>query len=484
MVLCRRSRAPTATSPTRTPAGSAPCDLGRAAVPGGAGSGLAQSLEQRTGKKVIVDAKVDAGLIGGAGRAGRRPGAGRQRPHPARATCARSSSTRDGRTRRSGRNRHANSRRRDQPDHPQADRGLRQEGRGHRDRHRARPSATASRASTAWTARWPASCSSSRGGVVGHGAEPRGGQRRRRAPRRLRGRSARATRSSAPARSPQVPVGEALIGRVVERARRADRRQGPDRLDQDVAQGRDQGARHRRPQVGARAAADRHQGDRRDDPDRPRPARADHRRPPDRQDRGRDRHDHQPEGPGRDLHLRRHRPEAVDGRRGRRQAAPRPARWSTRIVVAATASEPAPLQFIAPYTGVTMGEYFRDNGRHALIVYDDLSKQAVAYRQLSLLLRRPPGREAYPGDVFYLHSRLLERAAKLSDERGRRLADRAADHRDPGRRRVGVHPDQRHLDHRRPDLPREPTCSTRASARPSTSASRCRASAAPRRSRR
>ncbi|MDD2850598.1 MAG: F0F1 ATP synthase subunit alpha [Desulfuromonadaceae bacterium] len=88
------------------------------------------------------------------------------------------------------------------------------------------------------------------------------------------------------------------------------------------------------------------------------------------------------------------------------------------IVVAATASESAPLQFIAPYTGVTMGEFFRDSGKHALIIYDDLSKQAVAYRQLSLLLRRPPGREAYPGDVFYLHSRLLERACKLSDARG------------------------------------------------------------------
>ncbi len=87
-------------------------------------------------------------------------------------------------------------------------------------------------------------------------------------------------------------------------------------------------------------------------------------------------------------------------------------------VVAATASESAPLQFLSPYTGVTMAEYFRDSGRHALIVYDDLSKQAVAYRQLSLLLRRPPGREAYPGDVFYLHSRLLERAAKLSDKEG------------------------------------------------------------------
>ena len=84
--------------------------------------------------------------------------------------------------------------------------------------------------------------------------------------------------------------------------------------------------------------------------------------------------------------------------------------------MAATASEPAPLQFLAPYTGCAMGEYFRDNGMHALIIYDDLSKQAVAYRQMSLLLRRPPGREAYPGDVFYLHSRLLERAAKLNDE--------------------------------------------------------------------
>jgi len=88
------------------------------------------------------------------------------------------------------------------------------------------------------------------------------------------------------------------------------------------------------------------------------------------------------------------------------------------IVVAATASEPAPLQFLAPYTGATMGEFFRDNGMHALIIYDDLSKQAVAYRQMSLLLRRPPGREAYPGDVFYLHSRLLERAAKMSDANG------------------------------------------------------------------
>jgi len=88
------------------------------------------------------------------------------------------------------------------------------------------------------------------------------------------------------------------------------------------------------------------------------------------------------------------------------------------IVVSATASDAAPLQYLAPYSGCAMGEYFRDNGMHAVIIFDDLSKQAVAYRQMSLLLRRPPGREAYPGDVFYLHSRLLERAAKMSDAMG------------------------------------------------------------------
>jgi F-type H+/Na+-transporting ATPase subunit alpha len=123
------------------------------------------------------------------------------------------------------------------------------------------------------------------------------------------------------------------------------------------------------------------------------------------------------------------------------------------IVVAATASDPAPMQFLAPYTGCAMGEFFRDNGMHAVIFYDDLSKQAVAYRQMSLLLRRPPGREAYPGDVFYLHSRLLERAAKMNDDFGGGLADGAAGHRDAGRRRLGLHPDQRDLDHRRADLP-------------------------------
>ena len=102
------------------------------------------------------------------------------------------------------------------------------------------------------------------------------------------------------------------------------------------------------------------------------------------------------------------------------------------IVVSASASDPAPLLFLAPYAGCAMGEYFMYKGRHVLVVYDDLSKQAAAYRELSLLLRRPPGREAYPGDVFYLHSRLLERAAKLNDELGGGSPDGAALHRDPG----------------------------------------------------
>ena len=124
------------------------------------------------------------------------------------------------------------------------------------------------------------------------------------------------------------------------------------------------------------------------------------------------------------------------------------------IIVTAPASEAAPIKWMAPFAGAAMGEYFMFDGRHAVCMYDDLSKHADAYRQMSLLLRRPPGREAFPGDVFYLHSRLLERACKLSDERGGRLADGAAGHRDPGRRHRRVHPDERDLDHRRPDLPR------------------------------
>ena len=135
------------------------------------------------------------------------------------------------------------------------------------------------------------------------------------------------------------------------------------------------------------------------------------------------------------------------------------------IIVSASASDAAPLQFIAPMAGAAIGEYFMYNGKdgkpanaenpggHVLCVYDDLSKQAVAYRQMSLTLNRPPGREAYPGDIFYLHSRLLERAVKLNEANGCGLADRSAHHRDAGRRHLGLHPDERDFDHRRSDLP-------------------------------
>ena len=124
------------------------------------------------------------------------------------------------------------------------------------------------------------------------------------------------------------------------------------------------------------------------------------------------------------------------------------------IIVAAPADEAAPIKYMAPYAGCAMGEHFLYDGRHALCIYDDLTKHAFAYRQMSLLLRRPPGREAYPGDVFYLHSRLLERAVKLNDDLGGGSLTALPDHRDPGGRRVRVHPHQRHLDHRRADLPR------------------------------
>ena len=122
------------------------------------------------------------------------------------------------------------------------------------------------------------------------------------------------------------------------------------------------------------------------------------------------------------------------------------------IVVAAAASDSATNQYLAPFAGAAMGEWFMDNGMDALIIYDDLSKHAVAYRQVSLVLKRPSGREAYPGDVFYLHSRLLERSARVERKIRQRFADRAADHRNAGGRRLGLHPDERDFDHRRPDL--------------------------------
>ncbi len=122
------------------------------------------------------------------------------------------------------------------------------------------------------------------------------------------------------------------------------------------------------------------------------------------------------------------------------------------IIVASPAADSATSQYLAPFAGAAMGEWFMDNGMDALIVYDDLSKHAVAYRQVSLVLKRPSGREAYPGDVFYLHSRLLERAARVGEQFGNGSLTALPDHRDAGGRRLRVHPDQRHLDHRRPDL--------------------------------
>ena len=213
-----------------------------------------------------------------------------------------------------------------------------------------------------------------------------------------------------------IPVGEAMVGRVVNALGAAHRRQGSHPHHQ-VQSGGAPGARRGGPAARERAAADRHQGHRLDDSHRPRPARTDHRRPADRQDRYRTRHHHQPEGRRHDLHLRRHRPEAIDGGAGGEDAR-RYGAMEYTIVVSASASEPAPMQYLAPYSGCAIGEYFRDCSRHALCIYDDLSKHAAAYREISLLLRRPPGREAYPGDVFYLHSRLLERAAKLNKEFG------------------------------------------------------------------
>ena len=117
------------------------------------------------------------------------------------------------------------------------------------------------------------------------------------------------------------------------------------------------------------------------------------------------------------------------------------------IVIKATASDPAAMQFLAPYSGAAMGEYFRDNGRHALTIYDDLSKQAAAYREISLLLSRPPGREAYPGDVFYLHSRLLERAAKILRLEGGGSLTQSTDHRNSSGRHLRIHSNKRDLDH-------------------------------------
>ncbi len=222
-----------------------------------------------------------------------------------------------------------------------------------------------------------------------------------------------------------VPVGDAFMGRVVNPSGRADRRprrhrgQHPPRPG---GAGAVSGATSERPA----AIADRHQGDRRDDPDRPRPASADHRRPQDRQDRGRastpsstsDRTG-RPAIPTKQVRC----VYVAIGQKGTTIASVRRAleeggAMDYTTIVAAPASDSAGFKWLAAYTGSAIGQEWMYDGKHVLIVFDDLTKQAEAYRAISLLLRRPPGREAYPGDVFYLHSRLLERCAKLSDELG------------------------------------------------------------------
>ena len=222
-----------------------------------------------------------------------------------------------------------------------------------------------------------------------------------------------------------VPVGDNYLGRVVDPLGNPLDGLGVDRAGGPTGP-RAAGARRHAASERQGADADRHQGHRRDDPDRPRTASAHHRRPPDRQDGHRDRHDHQPEGElgvrrpeqAGALHLRRDRPEGLDHRRhqGRPRGRRRDGVHDDRR--GSPASDPAGFKYLAPYTGSAIGQHWMYAGKHVLIVFDDLSKQAEAYRAVSLLLRRPPGREAYPGDVFYLHSRLLERCAKLSDELG------------------------------------------------------------------
>ena len=221
-----------------------------------------------------------------------------------------------------------------------------------------------------------------------------------------------------------VPIGKELLGRVVDALGNPIDGKGPinssKRARVDVkAPGIIPRKSVNEPMATGLKAIDSH------DPDRSRPARAHHRRSADGQDRDRPRHHSQSEvaQSGNDESKKLYCVYVAIGQK--RSTVAQFAKvleehgaLEYTIIVAATASDPAPMQFLAPFAGCAMGEFFRDNGMHAVIIYDDLSKQAVAYRQMSLLLRRPPGREAYPGDVFYLHSRLLERAAKLNKENG------------------------------------------------------------------
>ena len=288
-----------------------------------------------------------------------------------------------------------------------------------RDRHRARRPATASRASTASRRRMAGELLEFPGGRRrGPGAQPRGGQRRRRAPRRLRARprgrhrqAHRAHRRGARRRGARSAASSTRSAcRSTARARSTTQAPPPRR---------DQGAGHHRAPVGPGADADRHQGDRRDDPDRPRPARAHHRRPPDRQDRRRDRHDHQSEGPGRVLHLRRDRPEAVDRRRAsstssrktRRDGVHdrrRRRRVASRRRCSSSRRTPASRW---PSTSATAAAT-----RSSSTTISRSRPSPTASSRCCSAARRAARR--IPGDVFYIHSRLLERAAKMADKDG------------------------------------------------------------------
>ena len=214
-----------------------------------------------------------------------------------------------------------------------------------------------------------------------------------------------------------IPVGEALLGRIVDPL--GSPLDGKGEIDTtETRPGRVQGAGRRPAPAREGAGADRPEGDRRDDPDRPRPARADHRRPPDRQDGDRDRHDHQQPRLAASS-----RSTSRSGSGCRRSCSsprrsPRTARSTTRSSSPRPPTRPRRSSSWRPTPAARWASTSSTTGREALCIYDDLTKHAYAYRQMSLLLRRPPGREAYPGDVFYLHSRLLERAVKLNDDLG------------------------------------------------------------------
>ena len=313
------------------------------------------------------------------------------------------------------------------------------------------------------------------------GAQPRGGQRRRRALRRL-GQGLEGDTVKRTGKLLEIPVGEELLGRLVDPlGRPLDGKGDINTTETRPAEYKAPGVVHRQPVD--RADADRPQGDRLDDPDRPRPARADHRRPPDRQDGDRDRHDHQQQGLRPGLHLRRDRPADVDRRPGdgdpggERRDGEHDHRRRPRRRGRADQVHGALRRLrdgrVLPLPGQARALHLRRPHQARGRLPADVAAAAA-----------PAGPRGVPGRRLLPPLAAARAGGEALRRAGRRLADRAADHRDAGRRHLGLHPDERHLDHRRADLPRDATSSTRGSARRSTSASRSRGSAATRRPRR